>query len=60
MSNFPTITEAEQLLPKARAVADKIKANYDDAPLSLGFMSLKSPPESAFDKGRELAEKYGW
>lgn len=55
-----TIKQAKNLLPQAKRVADTLKVNYDEAPLSLGFISSDPVPKSAILRGEELAKKFGW
>lgn len=58
--DFPTIAEAEALLPNAKKVADALGVPYEDAPLVAGFVSTTPPPPEAFDLGRKLARERGW
>ena len=60
LNDFPTIDEAEKLLPNAKKVADHLKLEYTEVPLYVGFISDKPISDKALQRGRELAEQYGW
>jgi hypothetical protein len=55
-----TIAEVERLLPNAKKVADGLGVPHDDAPIYLGYISTTPPSPEVLERGRELAEKFGW
>ena len=58
--DFPTIAEAECLLPNARKVAENMGMAPEETPLYVGFVSSEPPSAETLTKMREAAERAGW
>ena len=50
----------KQIVENGYKVCEGLGLNPQDTPWYIGLVSLDPPSEAVLERGRQLAEKYGW